>query len=97
MLKIYVTLDLEAADTAINLTKCVFLGTNVHVGGKTDNNAKDKSDNRKVLKCVIKMIKIGSMAEGDMGAWQATHFMDLVKNENVEPLIKQGKFFSFVF
>lgn len=37
------------------------------------------------------------MAEGDMGAWQATHFMDLVKNENVEPLIKQGTFFSFVF
>lgn len=81
----------------MNLTKCILLGANVHVGGKTVNNAKDKSDNRKVLKSVIKMVKIGSMAEGDMGAWQATHIMDLVKNENVEPLIKQGKFFSFVF
>lgn len=41
----------------MNLTKCILLGANVHVGGKTDNNAKDKSDNRKVLKSVIKMVK----------------------------------------
>ena len=68
----WVTLDLEGADTAINLTKYIFLGANIHKGRKTDNKAKDKSDDEKVLKSVIKMIKIDSMAESDMAAWYAT-------------------------
>lgn len=88
----WVTLDLEGADTAINLTKYIFLGANIHKGRKTDNKAKDKSDDEKVLKSVIKMIKIDSMAESDMAAWYAT-FCGPSEMKMYTPLMKTGIFF----
>ena len=86
---------MEGADTAINLTKYIFLGANIHKGRKTDNKAKDKSDDEKVLKSIIKMIKIDSMAESDMADWYAT-FCGPCEMKMYTLLMKIG-FFSLCF
>lgn len=77
----------------MNLTKYIFQGANIQVGEKTDHKAKDKSYNRRVLKSVITMTNISSMAESDRGR-TATHIMGLLRNENVMPLVQSRNFLT---